>query len=329
MISNFQLTLYLSKCTAYQFAYPINSNEQSFVLQTELGLTDKELLEFKPNFEHLNMYHKKKFLKTLNEADFAMVSEEHQCREVVLEKGYQYLSFRNQMTMLYRDSLITLEYPHQVPAPFRDLLTTVILNNYAVNKLNSRIWCNLDADTFSIAMNPSYWDKAWLSLLTYFAKYGEFMWEVSDTSYNKQFSLDQTIHAILESWSGQVGYYTALGLWLWANDTTTAIHGYYEPFNGIYSAMDNYTTLYEPNKLLEFSKQYNLGLRRVSRLYLNNHRERCEAVGLSIPSWYDRGYENDHHLIESPEWNDYMGYDGEGYDDEESDPDDWDFEEAW
>lgn len=331
MTSNFDITLYLTKCATYQFAYPIGSNEQvNNVLQAELKLTNEEYQSYEPNFKTLNLYDKVQFLKTLNEADFAVISESYQCREVALNKGYDYFIWRTGLNMVYRDSLLELTYPHQIPAPFKELLTTTILNRYAVNKPLSHIWCDLDNDYFAIAMNPGCWNKGWLGLLTYFAKYGEFMWEISDTSYNEHFSLDQAIHAVLDSWSGQVGYYTALGLWLWGTDDSIAIHSYYPQADGIHNAMDNYTTLYAPDSLLEFSVKYGLGLSRVSRLYLNNHRARCEAVGLSIPSWYDNGCDNDQNLADSPEWFDYMGYSDEDSDefrDEYDDEDNYDFEE--
>jgi hypothetical protein len=239
------------------------------------------------------------------------------------------------MGMLYRSSYTTLTYPEQIPAPFKETVTSALLKPYAVNVPSQTTICNLDHTKFGLGLTPGSWNKAWISLLTYFAKYGEFMVERAGVS--GQLDLHQTIRAILDSWSGQVGLYTAFGLWLWANEDQNAIYGYYERFNGIHNAMDHYAALYKPDSLLKFIRQYELDLDRVSKLYLDNHLERCKSQDFSIPSWYLNGCENDDYLVESPEWNDYMGYtdeDDEDYDEDydeeyDGDDDDWDFGEDW
>jgi hypothetical protein len=324
MTSSFELTLYLSQQHHYNFRYPIDSNKQSMDLGIQLGLTTDEFVSWKPNWQHLPMYHKDDFLKCLSNP-FSYITETHVCREVAMSKGEFYDNWQAGMGMLFRKSYVTLTYPHQIPRPFHDIVTSALLIPHGVNSESQNTLCNLESREFGIGMHPGYWNKAWLSLLTYFAKYGEFLWENSGVSYDGQFSLDQTVTAILNSWSGQVGFYTAYGLWLWSN-RNDATSGNYNPFNGIHSAMDHFSALYKPNSLLEFIVEYELDLSRVSRLYLNNHRERCTSLGLTIPDWYTYGSDNDDYLAESPEWNEYMGYDDEDMDDyrEESD---YDFEE--
>ena len=248
-----------------------------------------------------------------------------------MSKGTFYANWRFGMNMLYKNSILVLEYPNQIPNIFKELVTTALLKPYAVNRGNSNIYCDLDKHTFGIAMNPAYWKTAWLSLLTYFAKYGEYLWDICDTELGKQANLDQTVRAILDSWSGQVGLYTAFGLWVWANKDEQFIHSSYDQFNGIHNAMNHFTILYAPNKLMNFLEQYNLGLDRCSRLFIKNYEERLILANYNLPAWYRRGEENDRSLSESPEWNDYMGYSDEDYDEDDADyydyPEDWDFEE--
>ena len=336
MTSNFELCLYLSTKHQYHFSYPIDSVSQDGKLRLALGISIEEFAEWKPEWQPLPLFNKTKFLKALSN-DFSYVSESHQCREVALNKGAFYADWQVGMSVLFRSSYITLGYPEQISEPFKEVVTSALLDPYAVNRVGSNIICNLDDSKFSIGMQPGSWNKAWLSLLAYFAKYGEYMWEVNDIGQDGQFSLDETVRAILDSWSGQVGFYTAFGLWLWANKSEDAIHANYSQFNGIHNAMDHFSVLYVPDLLLEFIEQYSLDLYRTSRLFLNLHKERCESVGLTIPTWWKQGNENDQHLAESPEWNDYMGY-SDDYADEEMDdgmsdyddyPEDWDFEEGW
>ena len=336
MTSNFELCLYLSTKYQYHFSYPIDSNAQDDKLRDALGLSDEDFLEWKPDWQVLPLFNRTDFLKALSN-DFSYISESHACREVALNKGAFYVDWQVGMNVLFRSSYITFGYPEQIPEPFKEIVTSALLDPYAVNKPGSSITCNLDDGKFSIGMQPGYWNKAWLSLLTYFAKYGDFMWESSGRDYSDKFSLDETVRAILDSWSGQVGFYSAFGLWLWANKNDGAINANYSQFNGIHNAMDHYTALYEPDSLLEFIAEYKLDLHRVSRLFLNLHKERCKSVGLFIPNWYEVGQDNDGSLAESPEWNDYMGYDDEDMDEDFDDgmgdyddyPEDWDFEEVW
>lgn len=329
MTSSFKLSLYLSTAYHYDFGYPVDSNEQNDKLRKKLRLTNDEFKDWKPDWKLLPMYERRKFLKALSN-EFSYVSESHQCREVVMSKGEFYATWQTIMNMVYKTSYLTLTYPDQIPGSFKEVVTSALLKPYAVNMAGSHITCNLDDFQFSIGMHPSYWNNAWLSMLTYFAKYGEYMYELAVGRYGTkdQYSLDQTICVILDSWSGQVGMYTAFGLWLWAHNNVAAIRSNYNQFYGIHSAMDHFSTLYIPDELLVFVKQYDLGLHRVSKLFLDNHKARCESAGLIIPNWYEIGNENDHHLAESPEWNDYMGYydeDDEYYEDD----DDYDFEEDW
>ena len=329
MTSSFSYSLYLSTKHQYKFSYPIGSDIQDFRLRDALGLTDAEFSTWEPTWERLPMYERAGFINALAN-DFSYITEEHACREIALAKGAFYRDWQSCMGMIYRSSYTTLTYPEPIPDSFMDIVSEVLLKPYAVNKVGQSTFCDLNAGDFGIGMNPNQWNKSWLSMLTYFAKYGEFMCDISDVSYKSQFDLDQTIRAILDSWSGQVGFYTAFGVWLWANKNESAIHTDASQFHGIYNAMDHYAALYKPDKLLEFIVQYELSLHRVSRLYLDNHRNRCESLGLSIPSWYNAGLENDNHLAESPEWNDYMGYsdddDDENYEDYDDD-EDYDFEE--
>ena len=331
MTSNFNLRLYLCTKHQYRFSYPVDSNEQGHGLQSELGLSSDEWEDWKPNWQSLPMYERQKFLDALSN-DFSYVSESQGCREIAMSKGQFYTDWIIGMGVIFRTSYTTLSYPEQIPEPFKKVVTEALLTPYAVNREGSDIICNLDDPHFGIGMNPGYWNKAWLSLLTYFAKYGEYMWEIGGGDYKDHYTLEQTIQAILDSWSGQVGFYTAFGLWLWADRRESAIHANYTQFSGIHNAMDHYSTLYVPDDLLEFIVEFGLSTDRVSRLYLNIHKERCESAGLALPSWYTSGGDNDRSLAESPEWNDYMGYDDddddedyENYDDDE----DYNFEEDW
>lgn len=318
MPSNFILTLHLTKHYAYQFSYPIGSKPQHSAFRTELAMSTEDYESYKPQFQKLNLYDRRKFLKTINEADFASVFETHACREIALSKGEFYSYWQSAMSVIYKHSMLSIEYPSQVPSTFKEIVTTALLDPYAVNQGGSHIHCDLDTSMFGLAMEPCYWNKAWLSLLTYFAKYGGFMDELAIGRYGSkdQYSLDEVIQVILDSWRGQVGLYTAFGLWLWANKDDAAIHGDYERFNGIHSAMNHFAALYAPYKLIEFLGQYNLDLDRVSRLFIQNYEERLEIADLQLPSWYVQGSDNDANLAESPEWNDYMGY-GDDDDDED------------
>ncbi len=323
MSSNFKLSLYLSTKYSYVFNYPVDSNKQNNNLRQELGLTDEEFIDWRPNWKSLPLYNRINFIDALSN-NFSFVTEEHVCREIAMSKGAFYDQWQSAMGVVYQQSYLTLTYPEPIPQPFKDVVTSALLVPYSANTYRSQsIQCNLEDTKFGIGMYPAYWDKAWVSLLTYFAKYGEFLWEISGIGMDKQATLDQTIRAILDSWSGQVGFYTAYGLWLWENRFETAIRDPHKQFNGIHEAMNHFAALYEPNSLLRFIKQYSLDLGRVSRLFLNNHRERCEVAGLEIPSWYASGKGNDNYLAESPEWRNYMGLDDDGDDDD----DDFYFEE--
>lgn len=333
MTSNFELCLYLSTKHQYHFSYPIDSQSQNYKLRDALGLSNEDFLEWKPNWQVLPLFKREDFLKGLSN-DFSYISEAHACREVALNKGAFYADWQEGMGILFRTSYITFGYPDQIPEPFKEIVTSALLDPYAVNFKGSNVVCNLDDAKFSIGMHPGNWNKAWLGLLTYFAKYGEYMCDIGDVGNDGNSSLDQTIGAILDSWSGQVGFYTAFGLWLWANENEGAINANYSQFNGIHQAMDHYTALYEPELLLEFSVKYELGLHRVSRLYLTNHKGLCESIGLTIPAWWEHGNDNNRHLAESPDWNSYMGYDDvelddDGMSDYDDYPEDWDFEEGW
>lgn len=326
MTSSFQLSLFLTQQYHYQFSYPVNTNIQTNDLRVQLKLSEDDFESWLPDWQNLPMFHKQDFLDSLTN-EFSVISEPHACRETAMSKGDFYNQWSSSMSMLFRQSYITLTYPHQIPDPFKNLVTSALLIPHGVNAADQNTMCNLDDSEFGIGMHPSFWNKAWLSLLTYFAKYGEFLWERSGVDYADQFSLDQAVRAILNSWYGQVGFYTAYGLWLWENRNDDAIHGTYNQFNGIHSAMDHFSTLYEPDSLLAFVTEYELDLDRVSRLFLLNHRSRCAASGFAIPSWFDAGSENDAYLAESPEWNEYMGYDDEDMD--ELGESDYDFVEEW
>ena len=323
MTSNFELYLYLSTKYQYHFSYPIDSKSQNHELRDALGLSDEDFLNWKPDWQVLPLFRRDAFLDALSN-DFSYISEAHACRELALNKGSFYADWQVGMSVLFRSSYMTLGYPEQIPEPFKEIVTSALLDPYAVNTVGSTTICNLDDGNFSMGMQPGYWNKAWLSLLTYFAKYGEFMCDIGDVGNDGNFSLDDTVRAILDSWSGQVGFYSAFGLWLWANKNDDAINANYSQFSGIHSAMEHYSALYEPELLLEFSVQYELDLHRVSRLYLNNHKELCKSIGFTIPAWWEQGDDNDQHLAESPEWNDYMGYDDEDEDDVMDDYDDYD-----
>ena len=331
MSSDFQLSLYLTTSYNYDFAYPVDSNEQTNHLREELEIAKDEYEGWRPHWKLLPMYVRSEFLEALSNK-FSYLTEIYSCRETAVSKGSYYDLWQSNMGMVYRQAYTTLTYPTAIPLPFKDIVTSALLDPYGVNKTPKSARCDLDSDTFGIGMKSGYWDKAWMSLLTYFAKYGEFMWESSDVGFTDKFSLDQAVRSILDSWSGQVGFYTAFGLWLWANKDFNAIHDGHIQFNGIHTAMDHYSALYAPNMLVDFIKQYGLTLDRVSGLFLDNHRGKCAHAGLEIPNWYMAGGDNDYSLSESPEWNDYMGYDSdddEDYDDADYDENDYDFEEEW
>ena len=332
MSFNFQLSLYLTTKYNYDFVYPVDSNKQTGHLREELKLTKDEFVEWKPSWELLPMFVRDEFLAALSN-DFSYVSEIYSCRETAVCKGSFYDLWQSNMSIVFRQAYTTLTYPTAIPIPFKDVITSALLDPYGVNKTPKSVRCDLDSNTFGIGMKSGYWNKAWISLLTYFVKYGEFMWEISDVGYTDKFSLDQAVRAILDSWSGQVGFYTAFGLWLWANKDNNAIHADHDQFNGIHTSMDHYSSLYAPHMLVTFIKQYSLGLDRVSRLFLDNHGDKCRQAGLAIPPWYAAGGDNDYSLSESPEWNDYMGYDNEDeygdHEEDDLDEDDYDFEEEW
>ena len=331
MTSNFEFSLYLSTRYQYKFSYPLDSKTQSSLLRQALKLSVDEFQDWKPNWQPMPQYEKKSFIDALTNNDFSFITEKHPCRELALSKGIYYLNWISNLSVVYRASFTILQYTEPIPAPFKDIVTNVLLVPYAVNRPGSDSVCNLDDATFGIGIHPTTWNIAWLSLLTYFAKYGTFLEDLAQERYGPkdQYDFTQVIRVILDSWDGQVGFYTAFGLWLWSARNEEAIHDSYRSHNGIHTAMDHYTSLYHPNKLLEFIELYDLDLSRVSQLFLQNHEARCKAAGLAIPAWFKEGSENAGYLAESPEWKEYMGYDDDD-DDDDYDEDDYEFnEEVW
>lgn len=326
MTSNFKFSLYLTKELNYIFSYPLDTGDQSYKIRQKLGLSKEDFEDWRPDWVRLPMFERVKFINALTEHDYVYITESHACRELAISKGEYYADWHSHLNVIYSSSYITLSYPENVPSSFKDVVDQALLKPYSVNKFNTSILCDLDAPNFGIAMSPGHWNKAWISLLTYFAKYGEFLLDLAQDRYgNKsQYSLDEIIQVILDSWSGQVGLYTAFGLWKWANRDEGAIHWNGSADSGIHSSMVTYTCLWDVDGLIEFLTEYELGLDRLNNLYVSNFKERLENLGFALPYWYKQGGTNDSCLSESPEWKSFMGYDDE--DDDYLD-DDYDFEE--
>jgi hypothetical protein len=336
---SFEVSLYLTSYYNYQFAYPVDSNRQGYDFLTELhGMSLEEAENWQPTWESLAMFDKVKFIEGLNNIECVKLSDSHQCREVAVSKGITYANMRSMLTPVYRNSYLTMESENPVPLGFTSVLTKALLSPYRVNTPDSGVTCDLRRSKFGIGMYLNEWRKPWLSLLSYFAKYGEFLEELAYSEFGTkdQYSLEEIVDVILQSWSGQVGFYTALGLWSFANNNQQVINGIgtYQgvQYNGIHSFMDDITCSYEPTLLTDFCSEFGLSLDRVSKRYLTLFRDRIERTSNHrIPWWFKNGQANNYYFADSPEFAEFMGWneDEEEYHDDYEYDDDFDFEEGW
>jgi hypothetical protein len=336
MGSSFQLTMYLSKLDWFRYGYPQKDIVQHPELQGELGLSKEDYANWTPDHIQLPQFNDKKFLYALTNYDFVKIVESHSCREVAISKGMQLSQWRSAYSQLYKNSFITIEYPYQIPEAFHAVVTQALLRPYNINGQGQSAKCNLYEDTFVLALHPAIWKKPWISLLTYFAKYGHFLEALLDgDGIHGTASIDDTVSVVLDSWSGQVGFYTAFGLWSCYYQDPQAINGFDTAngiqFSGINHAMEVYTNAFCPSKLIEFIQSYDLGLERVSRLYLDNHKDLIEEANLVTPRWYTYGGHGYDNLSDSPEYASYMGWDDDydGDDDDNYDEEDDYDEEDW
>jgi len=291
-----------------------------------------------PNkYRLLPMYNQKDWLDMIADSRNVMFSDNHDCREVAVNKGITYHKYVTTFGNLFASSLIILSGDNYFPSVFAPLVRKTLLNKYGCSLYpegitdHTEIVANLNDGTFELAVRPHAWRVPWLSLLTYFVKYGEFLTDLAGYSPYEA-SLDDTVEAILDSWSGEVGFHTALGLWLFANDDANLIYGCETWYNGISSYLSNHLTIQYPDSVFNFIEHYGLNLDRVSKRFLDVHKLMVEAKGLNMPDWYTRGRSCNGDLSDSPEYMDYMGYDDydDDYDDYDYDDDDnYDFEEEW
>lgn len=259
----------------------------------------------------------------------------HDCREVACNKGASYDRMRTTFGNIFTDSMILLESDMDIPTCFRDVVETYLLDKYGCVSRpeyyneDASGWMDITKPGFSFATRPSNWNVPWTSLLLYFVKYGEFLTDLVGGYNGAQVTLDETIEAIMQSWSGEVGFHTAFGLWLFANNNAEFMFGNKTWHSGISSYLARYHTIFYPDSLFSFLSEYGLGADCLSKAFLKAHRDRVVAAGYSLPQWFlsNRGCNGD--ISDSPEFRDYMGYDD--YEDEddyyEDYDDDFDFEE--
>jgi hypothetical protein len=335
---SFKVSLYMTRYYNYKFAYPVDSNKQDYDYHCELPLPISVAENFIPTWENLPMFDKMKFINRITEDNYVMLTDEHQCREVAVNKGITYSNIRSSFTPIYRNSYLTMENYNPIPTPFTRVVSEFLLKPYNVNNNKSGIYCNLEDDHFGVGMYLNDWRKWWLSLLSYFSKYGEFLYEIAFDKFGNQdqYSLSEIIETILDSWSGQVGFYTAFGLWGYAQKNSQVINGMQtyrgEQYNGIHAFMDDLACSYQPTLLIDFCNEYGLSLDRVSKRFITNYKDRLEAAKYRIPWWFINGYLNDAHLADSPEYADFMGWSDDvenEYRDDYYHDDDYDFEEGW
>jgi len=312
----FDVTLYLSK-EEKEIGYPI---------------------EDKGKYKQLSVYSGDDFLYGLTNYDNAKFSDDHECREVAVRKTLTYAQYRNSFGSIFISSFLEFTSSNVIPETFKPLLKETLLNKYGLTidpmHTNDHTSMFMDLEgisTFNLGAYVGEPKIHWLSLLTYFVKYGEFLEDL--VGWGKgEVGLDETIPAILDSWSGEVGFHTALGLWLFAMKPNEIVHVDSTWCNGIHQLLAQRLTIDNPHWVFEFIDYYSLGIDRVSKKFIDIHKPRINERGFNLPWWYERGSIGYGSFSDSPEWASYMGFDEDEDNDYEEgyyDEDYYDFEEEW
>ena len=309
---SFNISLHLSKHTLY-------------------GIGDPRIEEIR--FESVPFHNAREWLPTVTRFDNIMFVDSHDCREVACRKGVSYNNYRTVLGNMFNQSWIWLTSSDDIAHPFKDMLKRNVLRYYGIQTDprfygdHTEVFMDLNKSSFSMKAYCGQWYVPWISLITYFVKYGEFLWELAGLGTG-DVSLDDSVDAILDSWSGEVGFHTALGLWLFAKGDRFLIQSDDTSYSGISSYISRYHSIMYPEKVFEFISEYGLNSDRLSKRFIDVHKPRMDALGLAVPLWYSRGGACNGDLSDSPEWMDWMGYDDHVLDDY-VDEDDYDFEEDW